>query len=176
MKFKFSTFFAALIAIFAFSAINFAQDAKTNTETMQERGGKRHGKMGGGKHGEGRHGGGKMLLRLASELNLTDAQKQQITTITENNKTATQAQRQELKNIWSQKRDGTALSTEQENRARELSSQLREAGKKMHDEMLAVLTTEQQTQLKQKQEEMRQKMQERRRNKRNGETPTQPQS
>lgn len=176
MKFKFFSFFAVLIAIFAFSSVSFAQDATTQDSPAVK--GEKRMKRGGGRMHGGRHGGdraGKMMMRMMSELNLSDAQKQQVNSIMENNKTATQPQRDELRQIWSNKQSGTTLTPEQETRARELSSQLRESGKKMHEDLLAVLTPEQRQQLDQKREEMRQRMMERRQMKQNGDAPTDPQ-
>jgi len=165
MKFKFSSFFAALVAVFAFSATGFAQETKTTQDnaqpSMERRSGRHFGKEGKmhGRHGAGR--GGKML-RVLSELNLTDSQKQQVNTIVETNKISTQAQRDEFKQLKMTQHSGTALTPEQDTRANELKTQLHQAGKKMHDDLMAILTPEQHQQLKQKRDEMRQKMQERR--------------
>ena len=178
MKFKFASFFAASIAVLAFSAISFAQDTKPS-QTVQpppplerdagrfDKAGKMH-----GRHGEGHEGG---MLRAFSELNLSDAQKQQVNSIIETNKVSTQAQRDELKQLMIARRSGTVLTPEQDTRAQELGSQLRESNKQMHSSLMAILTPEQQQQLRQKHEEMRQKMQERRQMKQqNGDTPATP--
>ncbi len=178
MKFKIVSFFAALIAVLAFSAISFAQDTKPSQSVPPppplERDSGRFDKADRmhGRHGEGREGG---MLRAFSELNLSDSQKQQRDSIVETNRTSTQAQRDELKQLMTARRSGTALTPEQDTRARELSSQLRESGKQMNASLMAILTPEQQQQLKQKHEEMRQKMQERRQMKQqNGDAPATP--
>jgi Spy/CpxP family protein refolding chaperone len=161
MKFKFFSFFAALIVISAFSSIGFAQENQTGNNSQNspqiERREKRFGKMGGRMHGH--HGHDKMLARMMSELNLSEAQKQQMDTIAENYKNSTEPQKQELRAIWSQKQTGATLAPEQETRAREIVSQMRAAKRKMNDEMLALLTPEQRQQFDQKREEMRQRRQ-----------------
>lgn len=162
MRFKISNLFAVLLAIFTLSAISFGQQATDNTAPT-ERSAERFdkvGKMRSGRHG-GRHEG--KLLRAFSELNLTDAQKQQVTTIVETNKSVTSGQREELKQLFAARRSsgGAALTTEQDARARELGSQLREASQKMHNDLLQILTVEQQEQFKQKQTEMRERRRER---------------
>jgi Spy/CpxP family protein refolding chaperone len=180
MKFKFASFFTALVAVLALSAASFAQDTKAtqdpnSSQPTERRGG---GRFGDGdkwhKRGGEHHKGG--VLRAFSELNLTDSQKQQITSIVEANKASIQPQRDELRQLMMARRSGTALTPEQETRAREIGSQLRESGKKMNDDLIAILTPEQQQQLKQKRDEMRQKMQEHRQMKRqNNDTTTTPQ-
>ena len=165
MKFNFAVFFAALVAVLAFGTASFAQETNSsqgiqppppmehNTKRF-DKAGQMHG------HREDGYRGG--MVRAFSELNLTDSQKQQVNSIVETNKTGTQAQRAELKQLMIARRSGTALTPEQDTRAQELSSQLRESNKKMHADLVAILTPEQQQQLRQKHDEMRQKMQERR--------------
>jgi periplasmic protein CpxP/Spy len=177
MKHRFTSFFAALLAVFAFSAVSFAQETTTPETPKTERGwgkfGGRGGKMHGGGHGK--MGGGR-IVRLMSELNLSETQKQQINTLIEANKNATLAQREEMRQLWSQKRSGATLTAEQETRARELRTQLFESGKKLQEDLLAVLTPEQKTQLEQKRQEMRQRKMERRQLRQNSTNPTEPQS
>lgn len=179
MKSKIVGFFAAFFTVLAFSTSGLAQETKTtqNTQQSTERGAQeRFGKMGkmrGGHHGGAHHS---KMLRVISELNLTDSQKQQVNSIVEINKTATAANREEFKQLIMQRRDSSAVLTpEQDTRLRELGSQLRAAGKKMSDDLIAVLTPEQQAQLEQKRAAMRARRQEFRRMKQsNGEPATTP--
>jgi Spy/CpxP family protein refolding chaperone len=168
MKFKFFSLLAALTAIFVFSSSNFAQENNTGNNTPDspqiERKEKRFGRMG------GRHGHGMMHMRLLNELNLSEAQKQQMSTIAENYKNNIDPQKQELRQIWSQKQASTPLTPDQETRARELFTQMNQAKKKMHDELLGILTPEQRQQLDQKRQEMRQRWQERRQMRQNNQT------
>lgn len=169
MKIKLFGLFATLVAILTFSSVSFAQDTQSqDAQPKMERGGRR-GKIPGMRgHGDGHRGG--RMLRLMSELNLTDEQKQQSRSIFENFQNSTKAQREEMRQIFGQKRDGGTLTSEQEARARELGAQLREAAKKLDDDLLAILTPEQRQQLEQKREEMRLRHQEHRQMKQKGET------
>lgn len=157
MNIKFSSFFAALIVLAGLGSIGFAQEAKINDKTVpvERHGGERFGKMRGSHHQD-------KMLRVFSELDLTDSQKQQITTIIETNKTITSPQREELKQLFVPRRNGAELTAEQTARAREVGSQLRDASQKMKNDLLLVLTPEQQEKLKQKQAEMRERHRERR--------------
>ena len=159
MKFKFANIAAAVATVFAVTVIGFAQSEQTTTtnqtQTQTTREGKRFGKMHGDHHGE-------MSMRMLSQLNLTDTQKAQAKTIIATNRSATLAQREELKTLFGQKRSGATLTTEQQTRMSELRDQLRQSDEKTHSDLLALLTTEQRAQLDAKRQEMRQQMQQRR--------------
>ena len=125
-------------------------------------GGKRFGRFG------RRHGLG---LRGLRGLNLTDAQKEQIRTIHQNAGAATQARREELRQLFRTRRQGGQLTAEQEARARQLRAELKEARERTHNDVLAVLTPEQRAQLeqfKQERKARREQMRERFRQKREG--------
>ncbi len=153
------------LAVVAFTTFVSAQDTNTNKENdsmqrqeMRERGrgGKRGGKrMRGGKHG----GGDKHLMRSLERLNLSDAQKTQVRTISENFKTSTQTQREELRNLGMKKRDGIITADEQA-RFKEIKMQLKTSGEQMRISVLAVLTAEQKTQLEQMKEAMKKRKEE----------------
>jgi len=153
------------LAVVAFTTFVSAQDTTTNKEdgSMQKQ--EMRGDRKGGRRGEkGMRGGGdKMLMRSLGKLNLSDAQKSQISQISDNFKTSTQTQREELRSLGMKKRDGIITADEQA-RFTEIKTQLKVSGKQMHDSVLAVLTAEQKTQLVQMKEEMKQKMMERRQN------------
>jgi len=86
------------------------------------------------------------ILRVLRQLNLTDAQKQQMRTIFQTSFQTTKAQRQELRQLTRQWREGT-LTAEGLVRANELHKQLNEARKSMHTQLAGILTPEQKTKL-----------------------------
>jgi Spy/CpxP family protein refolding chaperone len=91
------------------------------------------------------------------QLNLTDAQRQQMRAIRERYQQSFQTQRQELRQLAEVRRGGGTWTPEQEARAKELRAQLRANGEKLHAEILGTLTPEQQTQLKQQREQFKQR-------------------
>jgi hypothetical protein len=168
---------SALAAV-AFTTFVSAQDANTNKEEnnstqkqeMRERGRGFDGKRGGRGMRGGKHGGDKMMLRSLAQLNLSDAQKEQVRGISETFKTSTQTQREELRNLGMKKRDGV-INADEQARFQEIKTQLKAAGKQMRDSVLAILTAEQKTQLEQMKEEMKKRKMERRQNRRNQTVP-----
>jgi Spy/CpxP family protein refolding chaperone len=164
-------------AVAAFSTFAAAQDTNTTKEDnsmqkqeMRERRGGKRGFGGKGMRG-GKHGGGdKMMLRGLGRLNLTDAQKEQIRGISENFKTSTQTQREELRALGMKKRDGIITADEQA-RAKEIRTQLKASGEQMRNSVLAILTAEQKTQLDQMKQEMKTRKSERRQNRQNKQLP-----
>lgn len=164
MSFK-SKFFSAITLAFAFVAFStFASAQETNTDKDQNstqkqerrewRGkfGKRDGGM-----GKGFRGGG--IMRGLRDLNLTDAQKEQIRTIVESNR-PDQATMEEMRTLHQAKRDGT-ITTEQQDRLKALKQERRAKGEQIEQQILAVLTPEQRTQLEQKKAEMKKRWEER---------------
>jgi Spy/CpxP family protein refolding chaperone len=167
-----ATGFAAI----AFTTFVSAQATNTNKEDnsiqkqeMRERG--RGGRGGFGEKGvRGKHGGDRKMLRGLGRLNLTDAQKEQVRTISQNFRTSTQTQREELRSLAMKRRDGIITADEQA-RARELKTQLKASGEQMRNSVLAILTAEQKTQLEQMKQEMKTRKMERRQNRQNGQLP-----
>jgi Spy/CpxP family protein refolding chaperone len=164
-------------AVAAFSTFAAAQDTNTNKEDnsvqkqeMRERG--RGGKRGG--FGKGMRGG-KYAMRSFEKLNLSDAQKSQVQTITENFKTSTQAQREELRSLGMKKRDGIITADEQA-RAKELRTQLKASGEQMRNSIQAILTAEQKAQLEQMKEEKKKRREEFKQNRLNRKNQTTPQA
>ena len=86
------------------------------------------------------------ILRVLHQLNLTDAQKQQMRTIFRTSFQTTKPQRQELRPLTRQWREGT-LTAEGLVRANELHKQLNEARKSMRTQLAGILTPEQKTKL-----------------------------
>ncbi len=165
------------LAVVAFTTFVLAQD--TNKEEnnsiqkqeMRERGGRSFGgKRGGRGMRGGKHGGDKMMLRALGQLNLSDAQREQIRGISETFKTSTQTQREELRNLGMKKRDGIITADEQA-RFKEIKTQMKASSEQMHNSVLAVLTAEQKTQLEQMKEEMKERRMERRQNRQNQTAP-----
>ena len=70
---------------------------------------------------------------------------------------------QEQKQLAAKKHNGL-ITADEENRFKNLREQMQANRKKIHDEMLTILTPEQKTQLDQMRTEMREKMKERRMN------------
>jgi Spy/CpxP family protein refolding chaperone len=135
MKFKFFSFFLALITLLTFNSFAWAQDGTGQPGGRQERGsGKRH--------------SGGMHKGFLTQLNLTEAQQQQARAIFENQRTSTRALHDELRQIRSQPQGGQ-LSTEQQNRAQAIRTQFQSAKEKAHNDLLAILTPEQRTQFEQ---------------------------
>ena len=93
------------------------------------------------------------------DLNLTDAQKEQMRQIREANR-PDQATMDEMKTLFEAKRNGT-LTAEQQDRMKALGQQMREKGQAVHQQMLAVLTDEQRQQLEQKKQERKQRWEQR---------------
>ncbi|MFL6210930.1 MAG: Spy/CpxP family protein refolding chaperone [Pyrinomonadaceae bacterium] len=96
------------------------------------------------------------------QLNLSDAQHQQMRATRERYQQSFQTQRQELRQLAETRRNGGTLTAEQQARAKELHAQLRANREKMHAEVLGTLTTEQRDQLKQQREQIKERMKERR--------------
>lgn len=172
-KHKFISATATALAVAAFGTFVSAQDAATqpSDSTQQQEMREGRGKRGfGGKRG-GKRGGDKMMRRALGQLNLSDAQKEQMRTISEDFRTSTQTERDEMRQLRMKKRDGIITDTE-EARLKTLRMQLKTSGEQLRNSMLAILTAEQRAQLEQIKVERKQKMMERRRNRQNQTAPT----
>lgn len=131
--------------ILAFSAAAYAQQPVQQEGNGQQQ--QREGRMGRRQGGPGKRGHGG-VLRLMSQLNLTDAQQQQIRAIQQRFETSTKTQREELRKLH-ESNEGSTPSADQQSRMQALRAEMEQAMKAAHEEMLAVLTTEQRTQLEQ---------------------------
>ncbi|OLE53399.1 MAG: hypothetical protein AUG51_13285 [Acidobacteria bacterium 13_1_20CM_3_53_8] len=157
----------ALCILFAASAAAqpqaTAQTPNSRPENMERR------------HGRGEHAGAEMgfMRHALRELNLTDAQRQQVHSIVERFMTSTKAQRDELRQLHEQRGQNGTFTPEQQERARQLHQQMMEANKSMNDEIIATLTPEQRTQLDQIRENFRARREERRERRRGGQLPPQ---
>ena len=93
-------------------------------------------------------------------LNLTDAQKAQIKSIREANK-PDQATLTEMKAIHEARKAGTEPTAEQKARAKAFREQTLSRAKAVHEQILAILTPEQRTQIETQRKEMRDRFQNR---------------
>jgi Spy/CpxP family protein refolding chaperone len=132
-----------------------SQDSTQRQEKRERRGGFGKGDKFGKRRGEGRG----MMMRGFRELNLTDAQKQQIHTIMEANK-PDKSSFESLRPLMEAKRNGT-ITAEQQQQLDAFKAQRKQNGEKVREQVLAVLTTEQRAQLEKQKEEWKQKRQER---------------
>lgn len=163
------------LAVGTFTTFVSAQDSSTNTQqdsTRKERKFERRGDgFGGGKGMRGgKHGGDRMMLRGLRQLNLTDAQKEQIKTIHESNK-PNQALFEEMRGLMLKRRDGSITEQEQ-NRVKEIRTQMRASAEQTHNAVLAVLTAEQRAQLEQLKQQKRERRGLQRGMKKEGQAPT----
>lgn len=161
---------AALVSVLGVNA--FAQEPQG---PRPERGNRpdRIGRKGRIEGHEKLRGRGMGKMRFRSELNLTDAQKEQLRAAAQRNFEATKAQREELRQLAEKRRQG-AFTTAEEARARALREEIRSSMQGRHNDLLAVLTPEQKAKLEQvrsERRERRQEMRERHKKRRSQQTP-----
>ena len=163
LKNKLFSVFTVGAATFAFSAIGMAQNATTTTPST-DMGEKAYKHGGVGKRGQGgRHGGkGRMgkEMRMLRGIDLTEDQRTQIRTIMEVNRPAPEV-RTEIRTLATAKRDGSITANQQE-RLTVLKQQAKENARSIKEQVKAILTPEQKTQVEAKKAEMKQRMIERR--------------
>jgi protein CpxP len=166
-KIKFFMVTVLTLAFGVFVGTAAAQDTTTtqkqNNVQKPEKGERRggFGRHDGADPGFGgpRRGGPEGMLREFRDLNLTDAQKQQIHTILESNK-PDQAAMEQMQTLREARRNGT-LTDDQKQQLKTLHQQQAEKMRSIHEQVLNVLTPEQKQQLEQKRQEMRQKWEQR---------------
>jgi Spy/CpxP family protein refolding chaperone len=144
--------------VFAFSAIAFGQQTTTQTEVApQTKVEKKQRKLLGrdGKRGQR----GKFGRHVLAKLNLTDAQKEQLSALRNSAKEKFAPQREELRTLAQKKRQGTITADEQA-KIDALKQQLKTSGQQMREQISAILTTEQKQQLEQMKQEMKQRREE----------------
>jgi Spy/CpxP family protein refolding chaperone len=164
-KIKFFMVATLALAFGIFVGTAAAQDTTTTQKQDQDnvqKSGKFERRGGFGRHdgaGPGFRGGPEGMLREFRDLNLTDAQKQQIHSILESNK-PDQASMDQMRTLGEARRNGT-LTDDQKQQLKTLRQQQGEKMKSVHEQVMNVLTPEQKQQLEQKRQEMRQKWQQR---------------
>ncbi|MEJ7624013.1 MAG: Spy/CpxP family protein refolding chaperone [Pyrinomonadaceae bacterium] len=171
---KFLSTTTLAIAISAFATFSFAQDTK-NDAIPGDKAGKvkrdgrgfgRMGRHGGGDKMKGRHGG----MHGLRGIDLTDAQKEQIRVIRENNKPDA-AVLAEVKALRESRKAGTPITDAQKTRIKAIRDARRAKGDNVRAQMEAVLTADQRatiekrkTEMKLKRDEFHQKRKEFRKN------------
>lgn len=175
LKRKFISTVGLAIAVGAFGTFVSAQEtpAADGTTQKQEKFERRGGRGKGMGMRGGKHGGDRMMMRGLGQLNLTDAQKEQIRTISENHRTQNQPQMEEMRGLAMKKRDGVITEQEQ-TRLKELKTQFRASGEQLQTSILGILTAEQRAQLDKIKEERKAKMKERWENRQNRSNQTAP--
>ena len=160
---------ASLSAVALAAPIAYAQSTGTIQNTQQVSRGEGHGRgKGGGKEGrEGRGGwdkGGGMRGMMLRGVNLTDDQKAKMKQIGQSFRERTQslhqalrAKRQELRQASEGGTFNEALATQKLQESASLQAKLMGEQFRMRQEMLAVLTPEQKTQIEQKRAEFKAK-------------------
>jgi periplasmic protein CpxP/Spy len=157
---KIKSIIISSVAIIAFSSFAYAQDVKPTDNQDSAKQGKRGGNREfSGEKKHGRHG--KDMMRGLHQLNLSDAQKEQMKSFREKSKSEFQPQRDEMKTLISKKREGI-ITVDEENRLKELKGTMKANAQKMHDEMMGILTPEQKVQFDQMKAEKLGKMKEHR--------------
>jgi Spy/CpxP family protein refolding chaperone len=160
-KIKFNMVAVFILAIGVFAGAALAQDTTTapNPDNTQKQGKfERRGRGGEGFRGD-RRGGPEGMLRQFRDINLTDAQKQQIKTILDSNK-PDEGTMQEMHTLGQAVRDGSS-TPEQQARLKTLSEQVMQNRKAVREQIQNVLTPEQKTQLEAKRKERQQQFQDR---------------
>ena len=148
-------------AVMAFTTFVSAQDANKNDQDSTQKQERRERRGFGDKRGFGRGmRGGRGLMRGFDQLNLTDAQKEQIKGILEANKPDKSAF-EALRPLMEAKRNGT-ITADQEAQLKAHREQMKQKHKQVKAQILAVLTAEQKAQLDKLKEEWKQKREERR--------------
>jgi protein CpxP len=137
---KFASAVLALGVLTAFGAIAQAQQTGTQNPNEGQGPGRKRGEDRGLRRGPERDGG--FAPGFLRELNLTDDQKQQVRTITQQSFANSKATREELRQLGEKRRQGT-LTTEEEARARTLHEQMRASMKETETKIASVLTPEQ---------------------------------
>jgi protein CpxP len=150
-----------IMAVFGMGMVVNAQDApaktapeKTEKKQRMEGRGERFGKRGG--HGMHRGGFGPMLRGLR-QLDLTDAQKNQIKTLMETHRTTNQPLMEEMKTLMMKKRDGTITDADKA-RMEEMHTGMKASGDQLRATVLGLLTPEQNQKLEQMKAEREERM------------------
>ena len=160
LKNRFFSILTVALGVVVFSTFTMAQDTTTAAPDAAKAEKRAKGERGFGKHKSdrmGRHGG---MMGGLHGINLTDAQKEQVKSIMAANKPDA-AVVEELRTLRTAKRDGT-ITADQQARVTALRTQAKEKGRAIHEQIQAILTPEQKTQMEQKKQEMKQRFEQRR--------------
>ena len=135
---------AAMVSVLGVNAMAQEPQGPTPERNRPDRVGRRGG-MEGRERLRGREMGKRRFLR---ELNLTDAQKEQLRAAARQNREATKTQREELRQLAEKRRGGT-LSTAEQARIRALRDEIRSSMRNNHANLAGILTPEQKAKLEQ---------------------------
>lgn len=155
---KIASGFTLALAVGAFTTFVSAQESKSTEQPMDKPMKERRWKGDGfGKRG-GMRGG--MGMRGLKDLDLTDAQKEQIRGIMESARTANEPLRTELKGLMEKRRGGAELSETDIARLKEIKTQMKQSHEQTQNTVLGILTAEQRQKLEQQKLERQQRRQE----------------
>ncbi|CAN5751997.1 hypothetical protein BH20ACI4_BH20ACI4_17520 [soil metagenome] len=157
---KIASGFVLAMAMITLTTFVAAQDSSTNDEqtdkAQKERKFRRGGDGMGKRGGKGMRGG--FGMRGLRNLDLTDAQKEQVRGIMEASRTANEPIRQEMRTLMEKRRGGEELTETDRTRVKELRTRMKQTAEQNHNTILGILTAEQ----RQKLETMKQEKQKRR--------------
>lgn len=157
-KFKFISVLTVAGAIAVFSGASLAQDT-TNTTPQPDKAGHHrgdgHGRRGpGGPEGfHGPRGGGFMMRGLMKDVNLTDAQKEQIKQIREANK-PNPADFEKIRTLMEAKRNGT-ITADQEAQLKAFHEARKAKEESVRQQIEAIFTPEQKAQIEKNKADMK---------------------
>lgn len=141
------------LAMFTLTTFVAAQDDSTNTNPdrvqKERRGGRGDGF--GKRGGKGMRGG--FGMHGLKNLDLTDAQKEQVRGIMETVKTANEPLRTEMRTLMEKRRGGEELTESDRTRLKELKSQMKQSREQIESSILGILTAEQRQKFEQMKEE-----------------------
>lgn len=156
---KIASAFITALAMITLTTFVAAQDTgTTDKQTDKAQKERRWGRDGMGKGMRGGKRGGHFGMRGLRNLDLTDAQREQIRGIMDAAKTANEPIRTEMKTLRQKRRNGEELSEADRARLTELRTQMKQSAEQTHNTVLGILTAEQ----RQKLEQMKQEREKRR--------------
>lgn len=156
---KIASGFTLALAVGAFTTFVSAQDSNSTEQPTDKPMKERRWKGDGfGKRGGGMRGG--MGMRGLKNLDLTDAQKEQIRGIMESARTANEPLHTELKALKEKRRGGAELSETDIARLKEIKTQMKQSREQTENTVLGILTAEQRQKLEQQKLERQQRRQE----------------
>jgi periplasmic protein CpxP/Spy len=150
---------AGLVALLAVASL--AQTPAPQNPNSLPPAGRRMGRRMGGQKRDNPMRGEKEERRALRQLNLTDAQRQQVRDIERRYGQTLRSDREELRKLVETRRGGGTLTPEQQARARQLREELRANADKMRTELQNILTPEQRQQMEQTRDEMKKRRAER---------------
>ena len=169
LKQKFVSAITLAFAMITLTVFVSAQDKTTTPSTDSTERQDRIERRGRGERGEGRGMGGRhhgprgpgKMLHALHQLDLSEAQKEQVRTIMESKRAGFEQNREQLRELGRAKHEGT-ITAEQQAKLDELRAQMKQNGEAVHEQVLGVLTAEQRTRLEQLKADMDKRREERR--------------